>query len=251
MDFKPKLIAFDLDGTLAESKQRVSAHMGDLLGELAHKMPIAVLSGGGFPQFEKQFLPALPSDTNLSSVYLFPDNAAQCYLYKQGTWMPTYDYHFNAEEKAQILNALEISMAEVNFTQPEKLWGEQVEDRGAEITFSALGQHAPIEEKKKWDPSKAKRKPLYDALVRQLPQFSIGLNATTSIDITRKGINKAFGIRELVKMSGISISEMLYVGDALEEGGNDSVVIPTGVKTQEVFGPEETAKVIEEILSTR
>ena len=44
---------------------------------------------------------------------------------------------------------------------------------------------------------------------------------------------------------------MLYVGDALEEGGNDSVVIPTGVKTQEVFGPEETAKVIEEILSTR
>ncbi len=248
MDFKPKLVAFDLDGTLAPSKERVSAEMGELLAKLTHKMPVAVLSGGGLPQFEKQLLPALGESTDLSRIYLFPDSAAQCYVYAGDAWAPKYDYHFTAEEKAQILSAIDEAKKEVSFEQPAQLWGEQVEDRGAEITFSALGQHAPIEEKQTYDPTRAKRRPLYEALVKKLPQFSIGLNATTSIDITRKDINKAYGILQLVKLSGVSVSEMLYVGDALEEGGNDSVVIPTGVKTHEVFGPEETAKVIELIL---
>lgn len=251
MDFKPKLMAFDLDGTLAESKQRLSAEMGELLARLAHKMPIAILSGAGLPQFEKQFLTALPDSANLAHVYLFPDNAAQCFVFKDGAWSAQYDYHFSTEEKTQILTALKDSLAEVAFETPPHLWGEQIEDRGAEIVFSALGQEAPIEEKKKYDPTREKRKPLYDALVQKLPQFSIGLNAATSIDITRKGINKAYGILELVKFSGISVSEILYVGDALEEGGNDSVVIPTGVKTHEVFGPQETAKLIEDILAQK
>ena len=134
---------------------------------------------------------------------------------------------------------------------PAHVWGERIEDRGAQITFSALGQQAPVEEKQKWDPHQEKRHPLYDILVAALPECSVGINATTSIDITRKGINKAYGIRQLAGLSGISIPEMLYMGDALEEGGNDAVVIPTGVQTRRVSGPEETAEVIEEILAQK
>jgi phosphomannomutase len=251
MDFRPKLMAFDLDGTLAESKQRVSAEMGELFAELLEVMPAAILSGAGFDQFENQFLPALPAEAKLERLFLFPTNAAECFIYKGGAWRPKYDLSFNPMERGRIMQALKESLAETGLNHiPEytEEWGNQIEDRGAQITFSALGQHAPLDVKKAWDPSREKRKPLYDALKRRLPDFSIGVNATTSIDITKKGVNKAYGIRKLIELSGISVSEMLYVGDALEEGGNDSVVRQTGIKTQGVFGPEETARLIEEVL---
>ena len=77
----------------------------------------------------------------------------------------------------------------------------------------------------------------------------MGVNATNSIDITRKGVTKAFGIRKLIEFTQISISEMLYVGDALEEGGNDAVVLETGIHTYQVIGPEETAQLIQTIIS--
>lgn len=249
MDFKPKLVAFDLDGTLAPSKERVSAEIGELLAKLTQKMPVAIISGAAFRQFETQVFPSLPSDAKLEHLYLFPTNAAQCYSYKNGAWIRRYDEAFTKEQREHIMQVLQSGLAKTGLGHPEeRVWGEQIEDRGAQITFSALGQQAPVEEKQKWDPTHAKRMPLYNLLVEQLPDFSIGINAATSIDITQKGINKAYGIRQLAGISGISVSEMLYVGDALEAGGNDFVVVPTGVRTHEVFGPEETAKLIKQIL---
>ena len=249
MDCTPKLVAFDLDGTLAESKQPVTPEMGVLLGKLLQKMPVAVMSGGAYYQFEKQLLPALPSDAPLPRLYLFPTSAGRCYVYKNGAWQTAYDHSFTEEEKNIILKALQEALVETGLNvPPSHLWGEQIEDRGSQISWSALGQQAPIEEKKKWDPDRKKRMPLRDAFLRRTSDFSVGVNATNTIDITRKGITKAYGIEELSKMSGIPISEMLYVGDALKEGGNDAVVIPTGVPTKEVAGPVETAQVIEDIL---
>jgi len=249
MPHRPKLVAFDLDGTLAESKQRVSSDMGELLSQLLKKMPVAVMSGAGFPQFERQFFPAFPADADFTNLYLFPDNAAQCFVYREGSWKPQYDNAFTPAEREHVLKALDEALVETGMRDvPIRVWGERIEDRGAEIVFSGLGQEAPPEEKRKWDPTREKRKPLYDALTKKLPEFAIGLNAMTSIDITRKGVTKAYGIKKLVELSGVSVSEMLYVGDALEEGGNDAVVKESGVRTEQVFGPKETAALIESLL---
>jgi phosphomannomutase len=248
-DFHPQLIAFDLDGTLAESKRSITAEMGAVLEKLLQHKLVAVMSGAAFHQFEKQFLPAIPRDARLDHLYLFPTNAAQCWIFAEGMWEPEYDHAFTDTERAKIMHALKISMIETGFEElPEHVWGERIEDRGAQITFSALGQEAPIEEKKKYDPTREKRRPLYEALLARLPDFSIGLNAATSIDITRKGITKAFGIRELSRITDIPIAEMLYIGDALGPGGNDSVVIETGVPTREVKDVHETLALIKSMV---
>ena len=250
MPHRPKLVAFDLDGTLAVTKQRMSADMGELLSQLLKKMSVAVMSGAGFPQFERQFFPAFPADADFTNLYLFPDNAAQCFVYREGSWKPQYDNAFTPAEREHVLKALDEALVETGMRDvPIRVWGERIEDRGAEIVFSGLGQEAPPEEKRKWDPTREKRKPLYDALTKKLPEFAIGLNAMTSIDITRKGITKAYGIRRLAELSGVAIAEMLYVGDALDEGGNDAVVKETGVQTHAVFGPEETAGLINTFLA--
>ena len=48
-----KLVIFDLDGTLAESKSPVDAEMAELLRGLLAVAKVAIISGGDWPQFEK------------------------------------------------------------------------------------------------------------------------------------------------------------------------------------------------------
>lgn len=249
--FKPKLAVFDLDGTLAESKQRMTQEMGELLSALLEKMPVAVMSGAAFKQFEVQFLPALPDNAQLERLYLFPVSAAQCYIFDTGKWRTHYDHSFTEMERKTILIAFDEAIKEAGLSEePPQTWGERVEDRGAEIVFSALGQQAPLEKKEEWHSTQeSKRDLLREALAKRLPGFSISEGGLTTVQVNPKGINKSYGIRQLVEMSGISVSEMLYVGDALGEGGNDAVVIESGVQTRQVFGPEETAALIKELLN--
>lgn len=245
----PKLVAFDLDGTLAESKQRVSAEMGELLSQLLKKTPVAVMSGASFAQFEIQFFPAVPPETNFSHLYLFPVNAAQCFVNVNGKWLPEYDHAFSQTEREHIHAAIDEALLEVGIPIPAQVFGERTQDRGAQITFSAVGQNAPVAAKKEWaEMHNEERKKFRDVLAQKLPNFSVSTGGITSVDITPQGVNKAYGIRRLTELTKVPVDQMLYVGDALEEGGNDSVVIETGVKTHAVFGPNETAALIETLL---
>lgn len=246
----PLVVAFDLDNTLAVSKSQMTPEMGALLSRLLARTKVAIMSGGAYHQFQKQVLTALPPETNLHNLYLFPVCAGYCYNFIDTEWKLVDDNSLTDEEKQKIFTALDEAMAETGFSEPPaQLWGERIEDRGALIAFSGLGQQAPVEEKKKWDPDMSKRRPLAEALIRRLPEFEVKMNATTTIDITRRGITKAYGVRTLSKLTGIPVSEMLYVGDALFPGGNDEVVVPTGIPTRPVANPEETAAVITELIS--
>ena len=250
MTFVPRAMAFDLDGTLAESKQHMSADMGILLCKLLSHVPVAVTSGAGFPQFERQFFPALPQEANLERLYIFPDNAAQCFVHRMGDWHAQYDQAFSPNEKEHIMRALAEALSAVGLSQaPVRIWGQRIEDREAEIAFSPLGQQAPLEAKRECNKEHDDlRRRLHEELNKRLPEFANAMGGLTTIDITRKGITKAYGVERFAELTKVSIPEMLYVGDALEEGGNDAVVIETGIKTHQVFGPKETAALIESLL---
>jgi HAD superfamily hydrolase (TIGR01484 family) len=246
-----KTMIFDLDGTLTKSKSPLTPEMGSVLTHLLQKMPVAIMSGGSYAQYQTQFMAGMPADADFSNLYLFPTSAAQCYTYRDGVWQLLYSNPFTSEEKEKILAALTESLREAGLDQPPpQLWGDQTEDRGSQITWSALGQEAPIEEKTAWDPDREKRAPLQAALLARLPGFSIRVNAYSSIDITREGITKAYGIRRYSEIIEIPISDMLYVGDGLFPGGNDEIVKETGVPTQSVTGPDEAAEIIKKVLAT-
>lgn len=246
----PEVLIFDLDGTLTESKSAMTLEMGILVAQLIEKVPVAVMSGGALIQFQRQFLPALPAYTKLERLYLFPTSAAQCYEFKNGAWHEVYNIKFTQEERAQIHLALNLALKETGMdTPPEHVWGERIEDRGAQITFSALGQQAPYAEKKMWDVDRKKREPLAVALIRMLPDFNVAINASSSIDITRKGVTKSYGIEQLSKKLNIPVEKMLYVGDGLFPGGNDYIVIQTGIPVNPVSSPEDTANIISSFLT--
>ncbi len=172
-----QLIVFDLDGTLAQSKASIDAEMGTLLGALLNIVKVAIISGGNWPQFEKQVLAHLPHDGRLAKLSLLPTCGTKFYRYT-GDWEKIYSEDFTAAEKEKIISALDKSIATAG-CKVEKPWGDVIEDRGSQITFSALGQQAPLDEKTKWDPDFAKRKKIKTLLGKLIPAFSVRLGGAT------------------------------------------------------------------------
>jgi len=242
-----RLIVFDLDGTLAPSKSPPDAVIALLLHDLLGIVKVAVISGGSWPQFEKQLLAKLPGDQRLANLYLLPTCGTQFYRHEQ-QWIKVYSEDLSADEKSKILKSLQRALDLTGFA-PERVWGEVIEDRGSQITLSALGQRAPLAEKERWDPDFSKRKEIAAVLDTMIPEFSVRMGGATSIDVTKPGIDKAYGIRKLQDILSIPVSEMLFIGDALFEGGNDYPAEQAGVDCIPVGGPDETKLVIETIIA--
>jgi phosphomannomutase len=242
-----RLIVFDLDGTLAPSKSPLDDEISSLLHDLLSVVKVAVISGGAWLQFEKQVLSHLPKDGRLTRLSILPTCGTKFFQYT-GAWKQLYSEDFTADEKEKIVSSLNQAIGTAGIPV-ERTWGETIEDRGSQITYSALGQQAPLEEKEKWDLDFAKRKKIKTILDTFIPEFSVRIGGSTSIDVTKPGIDKGYGIKKLRDILGISVKEMIFVGDALFVGGNDYPAEQAGVISIPVKGPDETKRVIEAIIA--
>jgi len=178
---------------------------------------------------------------------MLPTCGTKFFRYDTG-WNILYSEDFTVTEREKIIRSLKQVMALSDF-EIHQTWGNVIEDRGSQITFSALGQQAPIEEKKKWDADFAKRQRMKLLLNKLIPEFSVRLGGTTSVDVTKPGIDKGYGIRKLRDTLGIAIQEMIFVGDALFPGGNDYPAKEAGVVSIQVRDPNESKRVIEAIIA--
>jgi HAD superfamily hydrolase (TIGR01484 family) len=254
---KTRLVAFDLDDTLAPSKTAITPRMADLLVRLLGVVEVCVISGGQFGQFESQLVANLPLDhpDALTRLHLMPTCGTQYYLFQNGGWVQQYAENLTEEQKTAALAAVESEARRLGLWEPAnsgtETWGPILEDRGSQITFSALGQSAPVDAKKAWDPTGEKKNSLRAAVEPLLPDLEVRSGGSTSVDITRRGIDKAYGMRKLAELTGIPFEDMLFVGDRLDPDGNDFPVIALGIPTHAVEGWEDTAEFVEEFLATR
>ena len=263
MNFKEKeLVIFDLDGTLAESKAKLDDEMAELIMKLLESKKVAVISGGMFSQFEKQFLNNLPANIDqLKNLFLLPTTGTRLYAWKESGikkdeaalssgWHEGYAENILPEDRKNIIENIEETWIETGYELPEKVYGERIEDRESQITFSALGQEAPLELKKAWDPTKEKRQTIVNILKDKIPNFDVSMGGSTSVDITIKGVNKAYGVNKLRDFLHIPLEQMVFVGDEVIPDGNDYSVKLDGVDCVQVSGKEETKKLIEEWLGS-
>jgi phosphomannomutase len=242
-----RLIVFDLDGTLAKSKSSLDAEMAALFRTLLGVVKAAIISGGSWRQFETQVLSPLEHEGRLKDLALLPTCGTQFFAY-DGGWKQVYSEELTADERGKIVGALREATARSGF-EAQGRWGEVIEDRGSQITLSALGQNAPLEAKAGWDPDFSKRRAMKAVLDTLIPEFSVRLGGMTSIDVTRMGIDKAYGVRKLRDVLDVSLDEMLFVGDALFVGGNDRPVKDAGVTSIQVRDPDEAKRVIEALVA--
>jgi phosphomannomutase len=252
-----KLIAFDLDGTLAESKSTADDRMLELFKQLLDKFQVCVISGGKFQQFEKQLLNSLKAEPQqLEQLHLMPTCGTRYYRYSaaENTWKQIYAEDFTEPQKEKIIAALNKGFDDLGYRE-EKIYGECIEDRGSQVTFSVLGQDIVdvlgkegLKLKNDWDPDNSKKNKLRDYIAPLIPEFEVRVGGITSIDVTKQGIDKAYGMKKLTEILGIKKEDILFIGDRLQEGGNDYPVKVAGVDSLEISTWQETALAVEAIL---
>lgn len=246
-----KVIAFDLDDTLAITKSSLSDRMGGLLAKLLDTYDVCIISGGKFEQFKIQVVDRIKATPRqLTRLHLMPTCGTQYYRHDEldSEWRLQYSHTLTDEQKARIVAAFEKGAKELGLWE-ETPYGDIIEDRGSQITFSALGQQAPAECKYAWDPDGAKKLALRNYIAPLVPDLEARVGGTTSIDVTMIGVDKAYGMQKLIEEMDINKEDILFIGDKLREGGNDYPVKAMGIDTIEVERWEDTALVLEGILA--
>ena len=246
----PKLIIFDLNGTLAESKQPITDKTAALLARLFALTHVAIASSGALSQLLKQVIAKLPIEADLSRLYLLPTSGAALYEYQDDAWQKIYEERLSEKDKDVIEAAMTDAIEEtgiIELSAPSR--GERIEYRESQVTLSALGQDAPMKERAAWDKDYAKQRALLAAITARLPHFSVSAGGAASIDVTRHGVDKAYGIRKLCGHLRIKEKDVLYVGDELRAGGNDEAVYKTEAQTKSVSSPTDTTKYIKGLLN--
>ena len=252
-----KLIVFDMDGTLTPSKAPMRSDMVKFLTLLLKNKSVAVIGGGSYKQFQRQFIAKAKFPKSLlPRLSLFPVCSTAFYHYANG-WKKVYAKNFSSVQKKKIFAAFRKTFQKNHYNHPQKIYGKVIEDRKSQITFSAVGQDAVeilgvkkgLKVKERWNKHSDVRLELMKSLKKLLPEFTVRMGGLTSIDITKQGIDKAYGLRQIEKNLRVPIRDMLFVGDAIYPGGNDYAVIKTGVDYIKVKGPEETKKIIRRLIS--
>lgn len=247
----PTAIAFDIDNTLVVSKQKITPEIAGLLAQISCAIPTAIISGAGMPQYLSQVISLLPPTACFEKLYLFPSDGAACFVHSGTEWIPRYTHTIPEAAALHAIRVIEEAFAETNIIAGEQHYGEIIENRGSSIAVSALGQQAPVAAKEKWDPDHKKRERVIALIAPQLPDFEVRSGGMTTIDITLKGIDKGYAMRWFADELHQPIEKILYVGDALYEGGNDVAVIATGMQTHAVNNPTDTEALLRSMLDVR
>lgn len=220
-----KLLIFDKDDTLTNTKSPIEVDTAIALAKTFTEDVVAIISGSTWQVLQEQVVGRLPGNTDLSKLYILPASGSQLLSYDKGKWTSAYDESISISEYERIKPILIEAYDKLpKSLKPQEVFSDQVEYRVGQITISLLGQTAPRELKKAWDPDRSKRRIMVNYLKLLLEDYDIKIGGSTSIDITRHGVNKEFGVRKLLDYLHLKPQDAIYFGDSLGPGGNDEIV---------------------------
>lgn len=199
-----------MDKTIAPSRQLILPEMYELLASRSED--IVIVSGQNNEKIEWQ--------SNGLTAIRMGQNGNEA-LDRDGALL--WNNPLTIGEKTEILSHIEkITALLPEVPNPE--WNP-IEDRGAQITFSPVGNTAPAELKMAYDPEHKKR----DELLLKVPfvseSLTVKIGGSTSLDYFPKERHKGFNVQKIIDLKGWKNEDCIYYGDGLFPGGNDEAVI--------------------------
>ncbi|BBM16976.1 hydrolase [Enterococcus avium] len=260
-----KLIVFDQDDTINITKLPIDSEMALLIRSLLERFKVCIISGTNWEVMKINDVNTLKNmgPINWDNYMIMPTTGTQFWRYVgdkneilldgqiiDDGFKREYAYFLTSKQINKIFSIIEKASRSLGYWCEEPS-GEIIENRGSQVTFSALGQWATPEEKHSWDPDMKKRKAIVSLIEPELVDLGlkIGIGGATSIDITLPGIDKAYGMERLMEQTGLEKEDILFIGDKLQPGGNDYPVKEIGIDTIEVSNAENTKWILRGILS--
>lgn len=201
---------FDLDKTIAPPRQPILPEMFELLSSLPHD--IVIVSG--------QLADKIKWQSNDLKAYRLGQNGNEA---TDPDGKELWNTPLTQEQREEILAHIERLKAELDHELNEE-W-DPIEDRGAQITFSPIGNTAPVELKMAYDPDRKKREALMETVPFISEELVVKIGGSTSIDYIHKDRHKGTNVQKLIDLMGWNKDECVYYGDGLFPGGNDEAVI--------------------------
>ena len=252
-----RVVAFDLDNTLARSKKPMKDDMAERFSLLTTLIPVAVVSGGKYALVTSQITDRLTAEANRFHLHLMPTSGTRYYRWDGGAWEQVFARDLSSEDRAKANTGHQEAIKHHRWRRHHlknllhcNPWGERIEDRGSQITFSALGQNAPVEAKEAWDPTNEKKNRLAQAVATDLPHLAVRSGGSTSVDISARGIDKSFAVQELARILGIDVHQIIFVGDRMDPDGNDYPAAVAGTRAVRVTGPADTVMLCDDIIES-
>jgi len=235
-----KVIIADVDDTICDSCQPISPEMAEQISKLISKgYAFAFISGS-----KCEHLHSMISSKINEEHHLLGTTGTIYEKVHSGSRNLIYANNLTNSEKKEIFYAFKKLIMQFNI-KPLTSTEDQLQDRDSQITLSALGRNAPLEVKRNYDPSEEKRKWWVKFLKGYLDEnkYEIKIGGTTSIDVTRKGMDKELGIKKFAEQLGVSLNQVLFLGDKIYPGGNDYPASKI-VDCISVKSPKETLEVL-------
>lgn len=243
-----KIVVFDMDDTLTKSRSVADEEMIRVFEELSTKYKVSIITWWNFNQIKKQIIGHLDNKkANFENIFLFPTNGTKMMFFEDSKFVEKYSEDFTEDEVNLIEKTFNKAIKDLDLL-PEKQYGPLLDNRWGQITYAALWKDVPLEIKSSWDPDSKKRLSIRDYIKDDLKDFQIWVAGRSSIDITRKGIDKAYGIVKIMENLDILKQEILFIWDALFEWWNDYPVKAFWVDTKQVENPEDTKKIIKSLI---
>ncbi|KAB7788584.1 HAD-IIB family hydrolase [Bifidobacterium cebidarum] len=244
---KACLFGFDLDNTLASSKQPMSPAMTERFSELTARIPVALISGGSMAVVTMQVLDVLNEHAERGNLHVMPTSGSRYYRWRHGQWSLVYAHDLDQAAVEAIESSLERHAKALGLWE-NQVWGPRIENRGSQITFSALGQYAPVAVKQQWDPDDSKKHALAALVSQDFPDLRVRTGGYSSVDVSKHGIDKSYAVRKLAGLLGLSVGQIAFVGDRMTPGGNDYPAVEAGAMGIKVTDPTDALGLLDALL---
>lgn len=252
-----KIFIADVDDTICHSTKIIDIVMASRLRALSKTgVKLVFISGSTIDQIYGQISQDLKTDHFLLGV----SGTSMTGVNANGTSTPYYHSQLSAEDRSIILEAIE-NLVHLHLIYPMTTKADQIQDRGSQITFSALGRGAPKEAKAAFDPDRKIRVRWVRCIkdtIRELgynpERYNIGIGGTSSIDITMSGMDKGRGVEMFLQIynqffeNGVTFDDCVFLGDSIFPGGNDYPAAQKIKRHYKVTSLDDTKNIIDQLI---
>lgn len=225
---------FDIDGTLTEPRQPMTALMAEFMRHFAQSVATVLVTGSDWPKVCEQ----VPEQVRHHCLAIFCCAGAELWRNEQRIAHRPYDFP----------EGLVDAFKELAFDSPYPIrLGRHVEVRTGLLNVSVVGRNAGTKERsayRDFDERMGERRRIAARLAKQFPDFDYTIGGDISIDITPRGWSKAQVLPTILEI--VPNAAVRFFGDRMGPGGNDAPLAAALARCRgrhlsvPVSGPEHT-----------